>query len=278
MLKRRSSSEGPFRVFVKREPGYELTLTCRFEVLDGMGVLGIRRPGRADPEASTQYEETELEADALRAGRFIHVLQDGRRQSYALSRLTAELLNRISTERWCPLEPVTEFGFRYLVLPEEALDDAAGAAAVAAAPAAAVSAPSGPAARAARGPAARGMSTSGGRPAPKQAPRRGPPRGTARPAPVASTRSGGPGASRVSGSRPGMPPRGTSLAPDLADAALSKLSPAEALDRLRKEMAKVEQLHRRVEELQDRLRASGQREKDLLELLGKWQEREATIS
>jgi hypothetical protein len=59
----------------------------------------------------------------------------------------------------------------------------------------------------------------------------------------------------------------------LADAALDGLSLDEARRRLKEEMQKVWELHQRVEEAERRLAASVEREKDLLGVLSRWQER-----
>ena len=85
-----------FAVHIRRENTYETKLVVRFEVLDGgMGVLGLRSPGRTDPPPQVANEESGIEVLHLRAGRFVHVTTDGVRQSYAMSRVTQELIEQL---------------------------------------------------------------------------------------------------------------------------------------------------------------------------------------
>src|SRR6185503_6184676 len=112
----------PFRVFARRENVGTGGLVIRFECKEGMGILGIRKAGRTDPSPSAAYEEEEIDPASLRAGRFVHVLPSGQRQSYALSRISAEVTNRMPYDRWIELKPHTEYGFRYLVAPDGDLD------------------------------------------------------------------------------------------------------------------------------------------------------------
>lgn len=126
----------PFDVFVRQEASDDVRLVIKFECKEGMGVLGIRKVDRVDPAPSAVYQEADVDPESLRAGRFVHVLGSGQRQSYALSRLTPEIAGRLPTDAWVELQPHTEYGFRYLVVPEEALKPATGAAAAVAAVAA----------------------------------------------------------------------------------------------------------------------------------------------
>ncbi|HHO50972.1 MAG TPA: hypothetical protein ENK18_08895, partial [Deltaproteobacteria bacterium] len=112
----------PFQVFARRDAS-GVNLVIRFECKEGMGILGIRKVGREDPSPSAIYEEEEIEPGSLRAGRFVHVLSTGQRQSYALSRISSEVAGRLPTDAWVELKPQTEYGFRYLVAPEEDLID-----------------------------------------------------------------------------------------------------------------------------------------------------------
>jgi hypothetical protein len=225
----------PFQVSARREGSGSDSLVIRFECNEGMGILGIRKVGRTDPPPSSSYEEDDIEPDSLRAGRFVHVLGSGQRQSYALSRISPEIAARLPTERWVELKPQTEYGFRYLVAPEEELG--AGNAAVATATADAA-----PAAAAAVAVAA---------PAASDAPA---PRAAASPADVP------------------LPPRQTPMSPPLAHAALGALTKDQAIEHLKGEMAKVELLHGRVSELEEAMRKSRARERDLMELLARWGE------
>ncbi|MCA9491723.1 MAG: hypothetical protein KC621_17450, partial [Myxococcales bacterium] len=121
----------PFNVFARREGAGSEALVLKFECKDGMGILGIRKAGRSDPPPSTAYEESDIEPGSLRAGRFVHVLGSGQRQSYALSRISTEVAARLPADRWVELRPHTEYGFRYLVAPDEQLDTVGQPAAVA---------------------------------------------------------------------------------------------------------------------------------------------------
>src|SRR5688572_7173446 len=116
-------SEGaPFQVFARREGDSSNALIFRFECSEGMGVLGLRKVGRPDPPPSPAYEEQDIEPASLRAGRFVHVLPSGQRQSYALSRLGEDTAARLPHDRWVSLEPQTEYGFRYLIAPADQLE------------------------------------------------------------------------------------------------------------------------------------------------------------
>ncbi len=247
----------PFRVFVRRESGYEPVLTMRFEVTDGHGVLVIQKKGRrSEPNPALVQEERDITPKALRAGRFIHVLAGtGRRQSYALSRMTDDLLARVPEERWTEVEPLTEYGFRYLILDEASLEPEteASPAAVAVPANAQSGASAAPTASRVMPVASAGKPVGGdGSSALKRAMaaiRSGRPgqdaeqvlRGTPRPAPTAKVSSGAPDA----------PP---SLSGDAS--------------------ADVRMLQARLAELERKLADSITREKDLLEILGRWQERE----
>jgi len=234
-----------FEVYVRREASDERRLVFRFECKEGMGVLGIRKADRTDPPPSSVYQEGDIDPDSLRAGRFVHVLASGQRQSYALSRVNAEVARRLPNDAWVQLEPLTEYGFRYLVVPEDKLVDPTQKAAVAVAAAAptpkVAAAPSAPAAA-----------------APAKSPR---------PAPVAKAK-GAPAAAPAASSVPAQTP----MAPSLAKEALAKLDREAAIRHLQGEMEKVAQLQRELSEAQQALAKSEGREKDLLELLAKWRE------
>jgi hypothetical protein len=232
----------PFQVFARREGGGSEHLVLKFECKEGMGVLGIRKVGRTDPAPSVMYEEADIESGSLRAGRFVHVLGSGQRQSYALSRISPELAARLPSDKWTELRPHTEYGFRYLVLPEEAVEPAKPAAVVVAAPAP---------------PPASGPSPAA--PAP-------PAVGSAAPAPVVAR----PPTPAPPAAAP-LPPPQTPVSPALAATAFASLTREGALEHLRGEMAKVAALQARVAELEDLLGRSKAREKDLLDLLSRWQ-------
>ncbi len=256
------SHEEPFKVHLRRESNYETSVTVRFEVVDGMGILGLRVPGREDPTPSVHREEANIEADDLRAGRFVHVLSGGRRQSYALSRVTVELVERLSEGNWIVLEAITEYGFRYLVPPEDLGEEASAAVKLeSAAPTAAIKENFGAAAAHMR-PAARPKSvalaskTGASAAAPKPAP-------AANPAPQQASN---PPASTNT-------PKQVPVAPALAQSALSALTHPQAIAALQVEMQKVADLHQHAADLERRLQESKAREADLLGVLGSWQSR-----
>lgn len=116
------SSKSLFTISLRRQPGYELLLTIRFESKKHMGVVSLSRPGWVDSNPSRSKEIRDIEAGELRGGRFT-LIHDGseRREGYSLARVTEQLLGRISDNQWTELDPITEFGFRYLQIPEAAL-------------------------------------------------------------------------------------------------------------------------------------------------------------
>ncbi|MCB9678750.1 MAG: hypothetical protein H6737_26845 [Alphaproteobacteria bacterium] len=241
--------DDPFRMWVRRDEGYESACTVRFETEHGRAVLSLRVPGREDPDPVSHYEEENIPPDALRQGRFVHVLPGGNRRSYALSRLTPDLLEKLPGSRWVELEPLTEFGFRYMIFPKDLPIGDANTAVAAPAPAApAPAAPTAAAAPAAAAPAGQAVQAK-------------------RPAPVAKAGAAAPAAGQV----PARPARQTPMAPELAHEALSQLSHQAAIQHLKMEMAKVEALHQRVDELERRLASSQERERDLLNVMQKWQ-------
>lgn len=250
----------PFQLFARREAGLD-TLVLKFECKDGMGVLGIRKVGRTDPPPSVVYEEADVDAASLRAGRFVHVLSTGQRQSYALSRISPEFAARLPADRWVELKPHTEYGFRYLVAPEDQLDPAGGAVATVAVAAVQVAPPPAAAAAVAAAPSL------GSDPLPTPKPV-AVSRVAATPEPV-QARATGPASPPASSGA--LPPPQAPMSPALANAALGSLTREAAIEHLKGEMAKVHALHARVSELEELLRRSKSREKDLLELLARWQ-------
>jgi len=221
-------------------------------------------------------EELDIAPDTLRGGRFIHLLADtAKRQSYALSRLTADKLAYLPEGEWVALEATTEFGFRYAILPENSgsSESKVGAAAISIPPTngrgAAVSIP----------PTGRGP----------------------RPSPVASASASGedmdaspvhvhspaeplPDVPRIAFAPPPppppsaheaksstLPPRPVPMEPELARAALRAV-PREFLEAaLTAESGRVAELHQRVEQLEILLQQHSDRERDLLALLSRWQ-------
>jgi len=244
----------PFKVFARREGNGSDSLVFRFECSEGMGVLGLRKVGRPDPPPSPAYEEQDIEPDSLRAGRFVHVLPSGQRQSYALSRLAAETAARLPSDRWVSLEPHTEYGFRYLLAPEAQLETVS--------------------------PTAQVVVGSPATPVPPSATATLPPGGVApTPVPIGNVSPiSAPGRTVRVGSLPppsippsSIPPQ-TPMIPALAATALSKLTREQAIDHLKGEMAKVSSLQTYAANLEEQLRRSQARERDLVELIARWQQ------
>ncbi|MBW1877222.1 MAG: hypothetical protein JRJ84_02565 [Deltaproteobacteria bacterium] len=278
----------PFKVYIRREPDYELRLTVRFEATDGHGVLSLQRAEKKESAPSLVLEERDVAARELRGGRFIHILAGGRRQSYALSRLTVEVLKRVHDDKWTELEPLTEYGFRYLIVPESALmpgEDQSQAARVAvpdgmSRPPAPVrgATPGAVAARASMGPprVSDRLSPSGtdfhpadpaGAPSALQramsAIRSGRGGSTGEAGPLDDLRQGTPRpapTARLSGGS-------VTRVPVPSDAELEVLSREEAILRLK-------ELRTAVAALEKRMADSVARERDLLEVLARWRERE----
>ncbi|MEQ1505940.1 MAG: hypothetical protein ABMB14_27135 [Myxococcota bacterium] len=272
----------PFRVFARRESTGANALVIRFECKEGMGVLGLRKSGRSDPAPSAAYEEEEIDPASLRAGRFVHVLPSGQRQSYALSRISADVAGRLPTDRWVELKPHTEYGFRYLVAPDAELDGTKAAVQIAGAAGAgradAAREPTIPIHR--EPPQPHGVASAG-----SVAPQ---PHAMA-PAPMASTPMAAPLAAglrevslpirEATGPLPPVAPSGPISVPIppapavISDAAMRVMSKDQVIDALRAEIHKVHVLQQRVVDLEEGVRRSRARERDLIELLAKWESR-----
>jgi len=246
----------PFRVHVRRQNHADAVIVVRFEVKEGMGILGLRKVGREDPAPSIHYEEQEISPDSLRSGRFVHVLQSGQRQSYALSRITEDVAGRLPFDAWAMLSPVSEFGFRYLVVDENALVAAGSSTAqvVTSKPPQSHSNSQSP-----TGPTLQPPGVTAKRP-----------RSVARAAPPSHAGRGITSADNRAQSS--LPPRQTPIAPALAESVLGGLNQAQAIQLLKEEMAKVEDLHNRLAQVDSQLRASQAREQDLLEVMMRWQQ------
>jgi len=306
----KAKQQKPFRVFLRKEGSYELSLAVRFEVAEGYGALVLQRQdANKDPPPTLVYEEREISAKELRGGRFIHVLPaSNRRQSYALSRLSEEMLQNVPDDGWTELNALTEYGFRYLVTPDNlaALPPKPAAVQVTPPPAQTVSAGVAPvnvavgaaparAAVAARVAAAPARSEPGPQPAPQgppaltaQAPSGAPSAlqramaairagrtqvgsitgntelGPSTPRPAPTAKVSGPGAVGRS-TRPTAPPAVSTVTSDLGD--IDGLDRAEAI-------ATVKELAGRLSDLEKKYADSLTRERDLLEVLTRWQQRE----
>ena len=110
------TGEDPFKFWIRMDQGHQ-TCGIRYEMQVGRAVLSLPVQSREEPTPVSHYEELDIPADLMRAGRFLQVLPSGNRRSYGLSALTAEAVGRLEANRWFELEPITEQGFRYLILP-----------------------------------------------------------------------------------------------------------------------------------------------------------------
>ena len=111
-------SEMPrFRFWVRRSPGEGAVYAIRFEVEGGKGLLRVARPGvLVDPPARESGFEERLTSAQVRASRFLHVWDSGRkRQGYVLSRLTDPVLGSLPPTSWEELHVVSDGGFCWLV-------------------------------------------------------------------------------------------------------------------------------------------------------------------
>ena len=115
-------SDAPrFRFWVRRSPGEDPTFSVRFEVRQGKGLLRVARPGvLVDPPARQSGYEERLTAAQVRASRFLHVWDAGRkRQGYVLSRLSDDVLADLAEERWAEMGIESDGGFCWLLPREE---------------------------------------------------------------------------------------------------------------------------------------------------------------
>lgn len=111
------SASPHFRFWVRKGPGEDPTYSIRFEVRKGKGLLRVARPGvLVDPPARQSGYEERLTPAQVRASRFLHVWDAGRkRQGHVLSRLTDEVLAGLEVERWSELGIESDGGFCWLV-------------------------------------------------------------------------------------------------------------------------------------------------------------------
>lgn len=245
-----------FRVIIRRLPGGLPLVTLRFEMKEGYGELIVGGDRKASPSAAGEIAEAT--GEQLRAGRFVHVLASGqRRQSYSLSRIDDNRIQRLSDNKWTELQSFTEFGLRYLDLP----DLSASRPAVAAVQVSANPAPS----RAqvpptTRSDTAHARSVTPPKPSPRTPQIRA---SSGNPAPARST--------APASQPPSNPAR--SVQPGLAAETVKRLSVEQLRAQLLREMQTVHELDSLVERLESDLTASQARERDLLDLLSRWQKR-----
>jgi hypothetical protein len=282
--------DGPdFKVLIRRLPGYEPLVSLRFEMNEGYGELLVGDRRRASPAGAGEVGDAN--GDQVRAGRFVHVLASGRRrQSYALSRLDDARLQRLPDDQWTELVPITEFGIRYLDMPELGPASSVVSVQVSAQPAVPRTETPPPASPAAAVSVAKPRTTSSASLPPRPTPVTSvvPPSRTPQP-PVRSSSSPDSQASMRTtsagtlGHRDGptyAAPAGAnrvatplSVESSLGEDAVQNLPIAEARQRLLAEMAKVDLLLRERDDLHEKLEASRLREADLLEILTRWQGR-----
>lgn len=109
---------GPrFHFWIRRSKGDGAVYSIRFEVEDGRGLLRVARPGvLVDPPAREHGVEEKLTSAQVRASRFLHVWQNGRkRQGYVLSRLGDDVLSSFPPDSWEPLRVVSDSGYFWLM-------------------------------------------------------------------------------------------------------------------------------------------------------------------
>ena len=284
--------QNDFRVLIKRLPGYVPLVSLRFEMSEGYGELIVGDDRKAAPAASGEI--VEVTGEQVRAGRFVHVLASGRRrQSYSLSHLDDARLLRLDDQRWTLLTSTTEFGLRYLDLPDLDATGQIAAVTVSASPAPGRAHHPGSAQPAGPRVALPHQAGSSASPAPARA---AVPVGT--PAVASASASASPAQPRTAAPRaPSLRTEPPSLAPDtaaadslppdswtgsaaphsigvaLTDEAVRRLSITEARTALLQEIGTNRALHQRVVELEQQLRASVARERDLIELIARWQSR-----
>lgn len=112
-----------FQFWVRRSHGEGAVFSIRFEVEEGKGLLRVARPGvLVDPPARESGFEERLTPAQVRASRFLHVWDGGRkRQGYVLSRLTDAVLNELTRGVWEQMKVISDGGFCWLVpgIPDE---------------------------------------------------------------------------------------------------------------------------------------------------------------
>lgn len=115
-----------FSFWVRRNVGDGAVYSVRFEVEEGKGLLRVARPGvLVDPPARESGFEERLTPAQVRASRFLHVWDGGRkRQGYVLSRLTDDVLAGLRPGAWERMQIVSDGGFCWLVPGDHAQGDA----------------------------------------------------------------------------------------------------------------------------------------------------------
>lgn len=277
-----------FKVLIRRLPGYEPLVSLRFEMNEGYGELLVGDRRRASPAGAGDVGDAN--GEQVRAGRFVHVLASGRRrQSYALSRLDDARLQRLPDDRWTELVPITEFGIRYLDMPELGPANSVVSVQVSAQPATprTEKPPTASASASVSAPTARASATSL---PPRPTPVSSVVPASRTPSPATTTTTSGSARPSIPRTPAGSPPRSkptyaapagapsTAAAPiaveaSLGEEAVNNLPIAEVRQRLLAEMGKVAALLRELDDTRTQLETSRERESDLLEVLTRWQRR-----
>ncbi len=113
------SLQSSFQFWIKRTEDAAGPYSLRFEVRNGKGLLRVAHPDvLLDPPASTSGLQDGLDADVVRASRFLLVAEAGRvRKGFFLAALGAEFLDRLPQGLWVELTPRIAGDMRLLVPP-----------------------------------------------------------------------------------------------------------------------------------------------------------------
>jgi len=123
------SLQPSFQFWIKRTDDASAPFSLRFEVRDGKGLLRVAHPDvLLDPPASASGLQQGLDADVVRASRFLLIADAGRvRKGFFLAALGAEFLDRLPLGIWVELSPRVAGDMRLLVppprLPEGVMSD-----------------------------------------------------------------------------------------------------------------------------------------------------------
>ncbi len=123
------SLQPSFQFWIRRTDDASAPFSLRFLVRDGKGLLRVAHPDvLLDPPASTNGLQEGLDADVVRASRFLLIADAGRvRKGFFLAALGAEFLDRLPLGIWVELSPRVAGDMRLLVppprLPEGVVSD-----------------------------------------------------------------------------------------------------------------------------------------------------------
>lgn len=222
----------------------------------GKGTLAF--PGMSEGLPARSQEVSDLDLDAVRAGRFILVDDEGRRRSYQLSRLDRIGLLGLAASEWHALAETNDGGFRYLSLPR---NQGAGAATV---QVQAAAVPAGGGLRARAIAAGRSTDTAATAPTLPSAPARAV-------APAASLAAAVPERAPAAAAPSTSSAQGQLAA--LTRKSLDGLDRAQAVSALAEAYGVISTLEGEVGRLRGALEASKQRETDLVDVIARWQSR-----